>query len=260
MLAALAGGAGSTRAATPATHARGETSAARGELVARIGTATISRVALDHWLTVANDTSQTQTGAKAQPLPLPPDYRACVRDDEHRAGNTAPSRSAARLAADRAACASRHEQLVTEVLNFLIPEMWIQGEAADLGIAVTRTEIDAGFAQERLSAVPSLATRGALDKFMAASGQTVLDLRWRTRIELLANRIELRKGRNQRKLDRQLTTTWMPRTQCRRGYAVADCGTMAFAAAPQGPWVPVTAHIVPPPSRRQRLRFTPSGG
>ena len=50
-----------------------------GNAVVQIGQATISSAALDHWLAVANDSSQTQTGTKAPALPLPPDYTACIR-------------------------------------------------------------------------------------------------------------------------------------------------------------------------------------
>ena len=60
-----------------------------GNAVVQIGQATISTAALDHWLAVANDSSQTQTGAKAPPLPLPPDFAACVKDQQKTAGNTA---------------------------------------------------------------------------------------------------------------------------------------------------------------------------
>src|SRR5579871_2826341 len=162
-----------------------------GNAVVQIGDATITQAALDHWIAIANDTSQTQSGAKAPPLPLPPDYKACVAGQQKAAGNTAASRSPTQVAGYRASCQSTYNSLVSEVLDYLIPEMWLQGEAFDRGVHLTAKQIDAAYAQERRSAVPPLVTTAELNKFMAASGQTVADLKWRTMVSLLGNKIEL---------------------------------------------------------------------
>jgi foldase protein PrsA len=162
-----------------------------GNAVVQIGDATISTAALNHWLTVANDSSQTQTGAKAPPLPLPPNFTACVKAQQASAGNTAASQSASQVAAFKATCQQNYDTLVSEVLNFLIPELWIQGEAHDRGFHVTQQEIAKGYEQERKNSTPSLATAKELNNFLAASGQTVTDLKWRTMVNLLANKISL---------------------------------------------------------------------
>jgi foldase protein PrsA len=162
-----------------------------GNAVVQIGQASITMAALNHWLAVANDSTQTQTGAKAPALPLPPNYTACVAAAEKAAGNTATSRTSSAVAGDKAACAANYQTLVTEVLEFLIPEMWIQGEAYDRHVHVTQKQIEAGFEAERKSASPPLETNKELTAFLAASGQTVADLKWRTMVSLLGNKIEL---------------------------------------------------------------------
>jgi foldase protein PrsA len=160
-----------------------------GNAVVQIGQATISTAALNHWLDVANDSSQTQTGTKAPPLPLPPDFAACVKDQQKTAGNTAASKSKSQVAIYKQTCQSNYSTLVTEVLNFLIPQMWIQGEAAVRGFKVTDKQVEKAYQQAIKSASPPLSTPKELNAFLAASGETVADLKWRTRVNLLGSKI-----------------------------------------------------------------------
>jgi len=160
-----------------------------GNSVVQIGQATISSAALNHWVEVANDSTQTQTGAKAPPLPLPPDFTACVTDQEKTAGNTAASTSASQIAIYKQTCQTNYSTLVTEVLNFLIPQMWVQGEAAVRGFHVTDKQVNTAYDTAIRSASPPLSTPKELDAFLAASGETVADLKWRTRVNLLGNKI-----------------------------------------------------------------------
>jgi foldase protein PrsA len=160
-----------------------------GNSVVQIGQASISTAALDHWLSVANDSSQTQTGAKAPPLPLPPGFAACVSDQQATAGNTENSKSKTQIAIYKQTCQTNYSTLVTEVLDFLIPQMWIQGEAAVRGFHITDKQVEAAYQKAIKSASPPLATPKELDAFMAASGETVADLHWRTRVNLLGSKI-----------------------------------------------------------------------
>jgi peptidylprolyl isomerase len=210
-------------------------------VIVRIGDATISRAALDHWLTVANDSPQAQTGRRAPPLPLPPNFTACI--ERHQS---------------KATCRLNYRTLVTEVLDFLIPELWIQGEAAARGLSVTPEEVNAAYEQERRNSSPSLVTSTELRSFLAASGQTVADLKWRTMVNVLANKLQRQAVGHEPQLSQHLDAKWQPRTQCRPGYAVSYCSTVAVPMVPQGSWVPATMSIVPPPSRPQRLRFVPT--
>jgi parvulin-like peptidyl-prolyl isomerase len=80
--------------------------------------------------------------------------------------------------------------LVTEVLTYLIQSVWMQGEATDRGVAVTPAQVATSFQQERKAATPPLTTVAELNSFLAKSGETVADLKWRTDITLLASKIE----------------------------------------------------------------------
>src|SRR5580692_3124678 len=49
-----------------------------GDAVAVVGSAPITKAAFAHWEVVANDSNQASTGIAAPPLPVPPDYTACI--------------------------------------------------------------------------------------------------------------------------------------------------------------------------------------
>jgi hypothetical protein len=175
MFVAPARGAAYSRAAAAGPRHSVEAAGALGRVIVRIGDATISRAALNHWLAVANDTNQASSGVKAAPLPLPPDYTACIKAQQAAAGNTRASKSAGEVAAEKATCETNYRTLVTEVLNYLIPRMWAQGEAASLNIHVTPAQIEKAYEQERKASRPPLTTRKELRDFLAASGEAAAD-------------------------------------------------------------------------------------
>ena len=141
-----------------------------GNAVVQIGDASITTTALDHWLAVANDTNQASTGVAAPPLPLPPDYKACV----------APSRRGSSAAAAKTSCAQDYQALLKQILPFLIQTIWIQGEAVDRGVKVSNAKLESSFQQARDAANPPLKTTAEMNSFLAKSGETIADLKWCT--------------------------------------------------------------------------------
>ena len=175
MLAAVS--TGSTQAAAGSSGA--------GDPVAVIGSVAITRGAFDHWITIANDAGQASTGKVAPALPVPPDYAACIaslRSQPAHAGDTD--------AALKVLCASGYSRLVSEVMDYLTQSVWIEGEANARGVSVTRAQVDKSFQAQRRSAAPPLDTAAELNSFLTKSGQTRLDLKWRTRLDLLAKAIQ----------------------------------------------------------------------
>jgi hypothetical protein len=168
---------------TPAT-AGVHSAAASGGPVAVVGSAEISHAAFRHWLIVANDAGQASTGKAAPPLPLPPTYAACIA-----ALQATPADAGDTAAQLRASCVKSYRALVKDVMNYLIQAIWVEGEANARGITVTRAQVKAEFQAQRKTTTPPLTTAAELDSFMAKSGQTLADLRWRTRLNLLATAI-----------------------------------------------------------------------
>jgi foldase protein PrsA len=158
-----------------------------GDAVAQIGGASITMAQLNHWLTVANDSGQVSNGTKASPTPIPPDFKACVAAQGKSAGKTTASENAT----FKSVCQQQFQTLLGEALPYLIETVWVQADAIDRHIKVTDKQVEKAFNQERTTSTPSLATQQQLDSFLAASGQTLADLKWRTYVGLLTNKIEL---------------------------------------------------------------------
>ena len=117
-----------------------------------------------HWLAVANDTNQASTGVAAPPLPLPPDYKACIAAAKRR---PAPETAGAL----KAACAQNYQALLDQILPFLIQTIWIQGEAVDRGVKVSHAQINKSF---------DAAARNSLEA-AAEDGSRAQRASWRSR-------------------------------------------------------------------------------
>jgi parvulin-like peptidyl-prolyl isomerase len=154
-----------------------------GDAVAVVGQAKISKAAFAHWETVENDAVQLSSGTKAPPLPVAPDYTACINSLKKQA--TTSSESAGQL---KAACKQDLTGLTNQVMSYLIEAIWVQGVAHEDHVTVTAKQLAHGFATQRKT--NKLQTKKALNHFLAASGQTVGDLRWRTYLNLLATAIQ----------------------------------------------------------------------
>ena len=158
-----------------------------GNAVAQVGGASITKAALDHWLVVANDATQASSGTPAPPLPDAPDFKNCIAQEHKLTANLTDTTTQL-----KALCSQSYTSLVNEVMNYLIQAVWIQGEAVDKHVKVSTAAVDKAYASQRKTSTPSLATASALKSFLAKSGQTVSDLKWRTYLNLLANALELK--------------------------------------------------------------------
>lgn len=159
-----------------------------GDAVASVSGVAITKTALQHWLVVANNTTQASTGAAAPPLPVPPNYTACVASERKQ-----PSDKNSSLSSLKQLCAQSYQSLLSEIMNFLIQSVWLQGEAVDRGVKVTNAQVTKAFNSERdSSTTPVLKTNAEFNAFLAKAGETAADLRWRTYLSLLANAISVK--------------------------------------------------------------------
>jgi hypothetical protein len=126
---------------------------------------------------------------------------------------------------------SRHV-VVTEVMGFLISSDWVLGEAAALGIGFTEAQVRQRFDKLRDHQFPH---HGEIARFLRESGQTVADLLFRVRLNMLSEAIQnrvLRSARSARESQqralsrfvRDFKPRWKSQTYCAPGYAVDDCG------------------------------------
>lgn len=114
-------------------------------------------------------------------------------------------------------------ELLQEVMGFLISSYWVIGQAQELHIAVTAAEVRHTY--DRISHQQFPHAR-ELRKFLKSSGQTVADLLFRVRLNLLSSRIQehVLKHGSLGRFVRQFRKRWEGRTYCKKAYTVTDCG------------------------------------
>lgn len=81
---------------------------------------------------------------------------------------------------------ARQRALERRTLAYLVPNLWIAGEAAERGIVLTDAQVQAEFAIERRQSFPKWS---AFERFLRHSRMTLDDIHWRVRMDLLANRL-----------------------------------------------------------------------
>ena len=80
----------------------------------------------------------------------------------------------------------RYRRLRNQVMELLLQNLWVQGEAEERGIEVGAEEVRAAFREQRRQ---SFARPQDFRRFLRQSGFTVPDLLYRARLELLSQRL-----------------------------------------------------------------------
>jgi hypothetical protein len=122
-------------------------------------------------------------------------------------------------------------EVTKEVMGFLVSSDWVLGEAADLNIVVSEAEVRHTFDHVRGEQFPK---RREFKVFLRKSGQTIADLLFRVRLNLLSTEIQrhvLAGHRGKKSRQRALGSfvdafklKWTAQTYCEPSYATADCG------------------------------------
>jgi hypothetical protein len=121
-------------------------------------------------------------------------------------------------------------EILSQVMSFLVSSDWLIGEARTLGIRVSPAAVQRRFEKIRHAQFPKAAKFKA---FLRSSGQTVADLHFRTRVEMLSTRIQNHAAGHHTGSSRSQALSrfverfqrkWKARTSCAPAYRVADCG------------------------------------
>jgi hypothetical protein len=120
--------------------------------------------------------------------------------------------------------------VVHEVMGFLISSDWVIGEANDLNIHISEEEVRRGFDRDRREQFPK---RREFQALLKRTGQTVADLLLRVRLKLTSTRIQKRvvAGHSGAKAQQQALAhyvadfrrKWRAQTYCVQDYATFDC-------------------------------------
>jgi foldase protein PrsA len=162
-----------------------------GNAVVSVNGTSITSQTFNHWLQVASASSAASTATGKTPpkpvVPDPPTYKACVAHLEATAPKPAKGQPAPTAATLKAQCEQQYTTLKQQVLGFLISSNWVIGEANELGVKVSDTEVKKQFNQIRTQQFPKEAD---FQKFLANSGQTISDLLLRVKLNLLSSKIQ----------------------------------------------------------------------
>jgi parvulin-like peptidyl-prolyl isomerase len=154
--------------------------------VATVDGAVISKASFNHWMQIAvNSLQQSTTGAHA-PVPVAPDFTACIA--YHRANDPKPAKGqpAPTTASLKTECQQTYASGLAQTMPFLITADWLQGEAAAQKITVSNATVASQLKQIEAA---QFQTPTALATFLQESGETNADLLYRVRVDALSNDI-----------------------------------------------------------------------
>jgi foldase protein PrsA len=157
-----------------------------GNVVA-VGTTPISTATFDHWMRAAVTANPATKGVAV----TPPSYSACIA---HFAAAQAKSRAADVTTAIKTTgelkseCETQYNKMKQTVLKLLIPATWTIDEAKRLGVGVTASQVQKRFEVLKRHNFPG----AAFQEFLKKSGQSLSDILWQVKLELLKEEIEAR--------------------------------------------------------------------
>jgi foldase protein PrsA len=144
-----------------------------GNAVVRVDDASITRTEFDRWFAIAASSNPgTAPGKSAYE---PPNYTGCIANKRTTAPKPAKGQPVTTDAQFKMQCKQEYEGLRDQVLQFLILEKWVSGEAEDQGVKVNDKTREADFAKAKKDAFPKEAD---FQKFLKQSGMTIDDARF----------------------------------------------------------------------------------
>jgi len=161
-----------------------------GNAVVQVDKTPITKVAFEHWISVAAVSNTAGTLLGKQVAPKPPEYTACIAHLQELAKTELAAKKIKVLptrTALKTQCVTQYKSLSQEVLGFLISSQWVVGEAGSLGVKLSDAEVKKQFVKIRGSQFPKAAE---FEKFLSSSGQTVSDLLLRVKLNLLSQKIQ----------------------------------------------------------------------
>jgi len=174
--------------------------------VAKVDDSSIKKSTFDHWMKIAAISSQGPVQGSAAPqvqIPKPPEYTDCIAQKKRTAPK--PPKGQPKPTDDqfKSQCKQEYEGLRDQVMQLLVQNAWVEGEAKEQNVKVTDAEIDKALAQQKKQSFPKAKD---YEKFLKTSGFTEEDIKFRVRLEQLSNKLreKIVKGKD-KVTDQQIT-------------------------------------------------------
>jgi foldase protein PrsA len=153
-----------------------------GNAVAEVDGQAIEKDSFEHWMQVAAKTS----GQPNAQVPDAPEFTRCVAQKRKTAPKPAKGQPKTTDQQLKEQCKQEYESLRNQILQLLISFEWIEGEAEEMGVTVSDSEVKKSFDQQKKQNFPKDAD---FQKFLRDSGQSVDDIMLRVKLDLLSNKI-----------------------------------------------------------------------
>ena len=172
-----------------------------GDAVAKVGDETIPKTTFDRWMRIAAISAQGPAAGDQAPevkIPQPPEFKDCVA--EKTKTSPKPPKGQPKPTADqfKAQCKQEYEGLRDQVMQLLIQEKWVRGEAEEQGVKVSEEEVNKAFEEQKKQSFPK---KGDYEKFLKTSGFTEQDILFRVRLEQLSNKLREKVVKGKDKVD-----------------------------------------------------------
>jgi foldase protein PrsA len=152
--------------------------------VASIDGENITRTQFSRWMSIAASTSQPQGAGKI--AYTPPDYASCVATKKKTAPKPAKGQPQQTDAQFKTQCKQEYEGLRDHVMQFLILEKWVNGEAEDQGVEVSAKAADKEFETAKKQSFPK---ESDFQDFLKQSGMTLADAKFQVRFNTVYRKL-----------------------------------------------------------------------
>ena len=161
-----------------------------GNAVATVDGESIEKADFEHWTSVIAKSSG-QAGA----VPKPPEYTACVaalRKTQAKPAKGQPKVTDAQL---KKQCEQQYESVRDQAVQTLASFKWLDGEASQMNVKVSKAEIAKELARIKKEQYPK---KGDFEKLLKQTGFTEEDINLQVRTQLLTTKItkKVQKGKD----------------------------------------------------------------
>jgi foldase protein PrsA len=176
-----------------------------GNAVAKVDDTAIKKSDFDHWMNIAAISAQGPAQGDKAPaveIPVPPDFTKCVADKKKTAPTPPKGQPKPKDADFKAQCKQEFDTLRDTVMQLLLQNEWIEGEAAERNVKISDAEVKKAFADQKKQSFPKEAD---YQKFLKTSGFTEKDILFRVRLEQLFTKLREKVAKGQEKVtDKQV--------------------------------------------------------
>ena len=161
-----------------------------GNAVATVDGEAIEKADFEHWTSVIAKSSG-QTGG----LPKPPEFTACVAELRKTQAKPAKGQPKVTDAQLKSQCKQQYESVRDQAVQTLASFKWLDGEAEQMGVKVSKAEVDKKLARIKKEQYKE---KGSFEKLLKQTGFTQEDINLQVRTQLLTTKItkEVQKGKD----------------------------------------------------------------